>query len=574
MAGLGYAGQAGEARVAAGPFSRLARAQCAALCAMRWRVLTHGLRSTQGLFELGARSVAFLVYAAMGLGLAVGLAVSSYTLASHQNWKLMPVVFWGVFFLWQTVPVALASFQQQFDMSGLLRFPVSFSVFFLLYVVFGLADISTLLGGLCCIGILAGVTLARPELLGWLALALAGFAAFNVLLVRVVLVWIDRWLSQRRTREIVSALFVTVLLSLQLLNPALHGNNANGTQGGAANAAGRKSMAEEMAPWLKPVSTMQQGLPPGLMVLELQTAAEHRPVRALGAAGVLGLYVMAAGALLAVRLRAEYRGESLSEALPQKAQQSAGAGWPLDGAGPIAAVMEKELRTLMRAMPLLYTIGAPVFMVIVLASLFRNHPALPGQPYSLALPLCVAYALLGPAQMIYNNLGAEGSGIQILFLSPTPIQTVLVAKNMFHALVYCGTALLAGILATLFLGRPNDVVLAVTLAWLLYALPANLAVGNVFSLAMPHRMNLSRITRQRGSAASALLSMFIQMLLLVIAAAVIALCLYAGRLWLAVPVFLVLAGAAVFAWLRVLRNADRVANQRRELLIGTLAKVE
>jgi len=36
--------------------------------------------------------------------------------------------------------VALASFQEQFDLAGMLRFPVSFSSFYLLYVVFGLAD--------------------------------------------------------------------------------------------------------------------------------------------------------------------------------------------------------------------------------------------------------------------------------------------------------------------------------------------------------------------------------------------------------------------------------------------------
>ncbi len=561
--------------VVTGPLSRLARGQYAALAAMRWQTMTHSLRSTQGLFELGARSVAFLVYAAMGVGLAVGLGFGAYALVLRGNWTVLPVVFWGVLFLWQSVPVALASFQQQFDMSGLLRFPVSFSAFFLLYVVIGLADISTLLGGLCCVGILVGVTLARANLVGWVVAGLTGFAVFNVLMVRVVLVWMDRWLAKRRSREIVSALFVALLLSVQLLNPALHesGGNGNGETSGAV-AVEQRTMAEEMGPWLDRASAVQQGLPPGLVVAALGAAARHDPARALGAAGALGLYVAAAGMLLAVRLRAEYRGESLSEAVPEKGAQGERETWLLSGGGPIAAVMEKEMHTLMRAMPLLYMIGAPVFMVLVLAGLFRHQSGVLGHPYFLALPLCVAYALLGPAQMIYNNLGAEGTGIQLLFLAPTPVRTVLLAKNIFHAAVYCFTAMLAGVLAIVLLGRPNGVVLAVTVAWLLYAVPANLALGNVFSLVMPHRMNLSRITRQRGSAASALLSMFIQTTLLMIAAAVFALCLYAGRLWLAVPVFLVLAGSAVFVWLRVLSNADDMANRRRELLIGTLASVE
>jgi len=571
MAGIGEAGHAGQW---AGPFNRLARAQYAALTAMRWQVLTHGLRSTEGLFELGARSLSFVVYTVMGLGLGTGLGVMAHSLVSKGSWELLAILVWLVCLLWQMLPVALASFQQQFDMSSLLRFPVSFSAFFLLYVIFGLADISTLMGGLCSFGVLLGVALAGHDLLVWMALGLAGFAAFNILLVRVILVWIDHWLSKRRTREIMSALFVVFLLSLQLLNPALHESRSTRGRDSAAKAAERRTMAHEMEPALSVVSAVQQWLPPGLVVVELEAAAVRKPARALGALSGLGLYVLAAGALLAVRLRGEFRGESLSEVAPQNPARKESVAWLLDGAGPVAAVMEKELYTLLRSMPLLYMIGAPVFMVLVLGGLFRNNAAVPGHPYFLALPLCMAYALLGPAQMIYNNLGAEGAAAQLLFLSPTPIRTVLLAKNLFHSLIYGLTALLAGILGSLLLGRPDDMVLAATVAWLLFSLPANLAVGDVFSLAMPHRLNLGRLMRQRGSAASAMLTMFIQTTLLGVAAAVFALCLYFGRLWMAVPVFLVLAGAAVFAWQRVLHNADVVANRRRDLLMSTLARAE
>ena len=126
------------------------------------------------------------------------------------------------------VPIMLASFQEQFDLGILLRFPVRFGSYYLLYVVFGLADVSTIMGGLCCLGIWVGITLARPELFGWTALGLAVFAAFNILLVRAVFAWIDRWLAQRRTREIVGAIFMLLLMSLQLLNPALHQRRHSG----------------------------------------------------------------------------------------------------------------------------------------------------------------------------------------------------------------------------------------------------------------------------------------------------------------------------------------------------------
>jgi hypothetical protein len=43
-------------------------------------------------------------------------------------------------------------------------------------------------------------------------------------------------------------------------------------------------------------------------------------------------------------------------------------------------------------------------------------------------------------------------------------------------------------------------------------------------------------------------------------------------MWLATPVFLLLAVGAVFVWRRVLDNADAIAYGRRDQLMGTLMK--
>ncbi len=554
------------------PLSRLARAQYAALAQMRWQALRNRMRSSEGVFEFGARAVGYGIYGMMGLGLATVAGLAAYQITAQRMWPLLPALFWMLCLIWQMVPVALASFQEQFDLSVLLRFPLGFSTFFVLNVVFGLLDVSTLLGGLCSIGILTGVTLARPDLFAMTVLGLLGFAAFNVLLARVILAWVDRWLSQRRTREILSAVFVLFLLSLQLLNPALH--EAQDAQDKAREAAAERSLGRRLAPWIRKGYAVQWWLPPGLTAVELTRAAGPHPARAARSLGLLGGYVLLVGGLLAVRLRAEYRGENLGEAPTKKEAAPAHGAWLLDGTGPIAAVMEKELRTVMRSMPLIYSVGAPLFMVIIIGSLFHSNAGGAGTTFALALPLCVGYALLGSSQVIYNNLGGEGAGIQLLFLSPTPIRTVLFAKNLFHAGLFGLVALLAGILASLRLGWPSATLAMATTAWVFFALPANLAVGNLFSLNMPHRMNLGRLGRQHASASSALLSMLVQFTLLGVGAMVFGPCVYFGRLWMAVPIFLLLAAVAFYAWLRVLRNADAMANQRRETLIGTLARAE
>ena len=122
-----------------GLFSQLARAQYGALIHLRWRIFVNGLRSKMGAFEFGARTVSFLVYGLMGIGLAFGAGGIAYGLAADKQWNYMPLVFWFVLATWQIVPVMLASFQEQFNLGTLLRFPVGFSSFYFLYVVFGLS---------------------------------------------------------------------------------------------------------------------------------------------------------------------------------------------------------------------------------------------------------------------------------------------------------------------------------------------------------------------------------------------------------------------------------------------------
>lgn len=573
MADLGPMDASGAAP-GVGPLNRLARAQYRALAAMRARMFINSLRSSEGAFELGARAIAFFIYGLMGLGAGVGAGAAAYVMVLRHDWQLLPVEFWVVCFIWQAVAVALASFQEQYDLGALLRFPVNFGSFYLLFLLFGLIDVSTLMGGLCCLGILIGITLSHPELFGWTVLGLAGFAAFNILLVRAILAWIDRWIARRRSREIMSAIFLLSILCLQLFNPVLREGIQERSESIEAQTAARIGVPRQMRPWVKAGEAVQIWLPPGLTAVTFERAQERKQPAAIEAICILALYVLAAGGLLAVRLRAEYRGENLGESPRSQHEEKREPGWLINGAGPVSAVIEKELHTLMRSMPQLYALVVPMVMVFVIASLFRTSSSALHRPAQLALPVCVAYGLLGFIQLMYNNLGGEGKGIHLLFLFPVPVRTVLLAKNLFHALLFVLVALIAAVLASARLGRPGAIAMATTAGWLVFALPANLAAGNVLSLMMAYRANLGRIGRQSGSQANALLSMLIQTTLLGVGAGVISLCGFFSKLWLAAPVLLALAAVAILAWIEVLRNSDAIAHRRRDALLARLAKAE
>jgi ABC-2 type transport system permease protein len=323
----------------------------------------------------------------------------------------------------------------------------------------------------------------------------------------------------------------------------------------------------------KAADRVQGWLPPGIAANVMQQADRHAAVSAIGSLGALGVYVLGTGGLLALRLRAEYRGENLGEAPTRKKIVTSEGAW-LMGGGPIAAIYEKELSTFKRSMPQLYGLLVPMLMVFVIGNVFRGGFSQSHHNFQLAFPVCVAYGLLGFIQLIYNNLGAEGKGIQLLLLSPTPMRTILLGKNLFHASLFALVALASALLAAARLGTPSVVVTATTVAWLGFALPANLAAGNILSLTMPYRVNLGRLGRQAGSQGNALLSMFIQAVILGVGGAIIGLCKYLGKPMLAVAILAALTLGAGIALVIVLRNSDAIASRRRDSLLAQLAKAD
>lgn len=555
-----------------GLFGRQARRQYGAMAVMRWRIFVNGLRSIHGILDLGATGITWMFYALFGLGAGFGLGVGAYAIADHAHWQRLPILFWIAGVLWLVFPVVAASYQQRSDQGILLRFPVSLGSYFTLYVISGLLDSSTIIGMLCCFGIWLGAVLARPQMALPLALVVAVFAAFNILLLLTVFAWIDRWLAQRKSREILGAVFMVLVLSMQLLNPALYRHRDHGR----VNAIQRREQVQEewarYAPLLKTVDQVQQWFPAGSAARAAQQIGNIRPAPAAAWLGLLGIWTFTAASTLGMRLRKEYRGENLGSAPARTETAGSQRTWTLEGSGARIALIEKELHILRRTMPLLWALAAPLLLVLVFAGIF--HPGALGHSFPYALPLCVAYALLGLTGLLYNNLGNEGAGIQLLFLSPTPIRTVLLAKNLLHGALFILVACAAIALACVRMGAPPAALLAALAAWLLFALPCNLAAGNILSLTMPYRVNPGRIGRAPGSQANALTAMLIQAGTLGVGAAVLSICWSLQRPWLAVPIFLVLAAGAYFVWKLILSNVDAMALQRRDELIELLVKAQ
>jgi ABC-2 type transport system permease protein len=552
---------------------REARTQYAAMARMRWRMFMNGLRSIHGLVDLGVTGIAWMIYSVFGLGLGTGLCAAAYSLASRASWQYLPILFWAISFLWLTFSLLVTSFQERSDLEILLRFPVPFGSYFLLHVISCLMEASTVIGLLCCLGVGLGIAMARPDLYLWTMLGLSVFAVFNLLLVRAFLLWVDRWLAQRKTREILGAVCMALFVGLLVVNSVLNQQRREGSKGHREEESLVREALGEYAPLLNTANLVQQWLPPGLSARSLQQVAEQKLVDGFASLTMLGIWVILAGGALAGRLKAQYRGQNLSWASSRDEAVGRGSGWTL-GSRPFAAIVEKELRSLMRTVPLLWAVSVPLLFVLVIAGVFHHRPSSDMNSFPYAFPLCVAYALLGFTALFYNILGAEGAGIQLLFLSPTPIRTILLAKNLLHSILFFLVGFAAGALSCLRLGVPPLVVLADTGAWLIFALPCNLAAGIIFSLTVPYRINPGRIARPARAQANTLPAMLIQLGVLGIGLLVFWLSWSLKSRWLPVPVFLALAVGASLFWTRILHYSDANANRRRDSLIATMMKAE
>jgi ABC-2 type transport system permease protein len=443
----------GVNRTGGGMLGREARTQYAAVARMHWRMFMNGLRSIHGLLDLGSTGIAWMFYSIFGLGLGIGLYAAAHSIASRASWQYLPILFWAISFLWLMFPVLATSFQERSDLGILLRFPVHFGSYFLLYLISSLMEASTFVGALCCLGVWLGIVLVRPDLYLWTMVGLSVFALFNILLVRAVLAWIDHWLAQRKTREILGAVFMVLIVSLLVINSVFNQKRYEGSKSHKEETAPLREALVKYAPLLKTANQVQQWLPPGLSARSLQQVVERKPEAGFGSLNMLGLWVVLAAGALAGRLKAQYRGQNLSWASSRDKAIGRGGGWTLGGAGPFAAIVEKELRSLMRTVPLLWAVSVQLLLVLVIASVFfHRSPSSDVKSFPYAFPLCVAYALLGFTGLFYNNLGAEGAGIQLLFLSPTPLRTVFLAKNLLHSVLFILVGFAAGVLTCLQLG--------------------------------------------------------------------------------------------------------------------------
>jgi ABC-2 type transport system permease protein len=547
-------------------FSPEIRGQFSAIARVRWQLFLNSMRTIRGRMEIVARVFTFLAFGMGGIvgSIAIGFTAWYFVYSGRVDW--LPVLLWPVFLFWQFVPVMASAFTENVDSSNLLRFPLTFPSYFLIRIAYGSLDPPTLMSSLWLLGMAIGIGWASPLLFVPAAAVLLLFAIFNILLARMLFTWMERWLAQRRAREILGVFFLFMVIGFQFIAPLLR-HFGNRSQPAVSRVAVQALPIERLTP-------------PGLAGEIIAHSLRGEYLLALGWFAVLCAYTLAVLWLLNLRLRQQYRGENLSEAVARTAapmaKQQIRLGWNIPGvSGAVSAVLEKEIHYLSRSGPTLFTLVMPVVVLLI----FRFSPGktdsaggLLGHASDLAFPVGAAYTLLILTNLVYNSFGADAAGIQFYFVSPVRFREILVGKNLTHSLVLVIEMVLVWAGASLLYRPPPwDIVLA-TLTGVFFALVVNLTVGNLLSVYTPKKVDLAALGRQRASQVTALVSLGIQAAVLGLCALAILIARAYHHLWLAAIIFLALAAIALVIYFLALKRIDAIVLQRREAMITELCR--
>lgn len=483
-----------------------------------------------------------------GLWTLVGWMAAVW-LARARSAELGILVSWGLFLVtlyWQMAPVLTASLGASLDLGKLRVYPLPenhlFWAEFLLRLSTGAEMLLVLTG--------VGIGLLRhPGVRGWVPVAaLPLFVCFNAALAAGLRSLLEGWLARPRVREVVALVLVLAAAVPQLFL-------LTGPRRWFESV--RLPEAPIYWPWVSFGRLAADHFGPQDWVLAALWSV---------AAFLFGRWQFG---------RALARDPASMEVAPLGSRRRKEAAGPPSAwisrlaPDPLAAIIEKELRSLVRSprFRLVFLMGFSFGFLIWAPVLYRE-----GKGFSQDYPLVVSiYALLLLAEVIFwNAFGFDRSAAALWFVAPAPFQAVLMGKNLAGMLLVMAetTAVLAvcGLLGARVGGLKIVEVYAVVVVLCLYWFSA----GNLFSLYFARPVDPGRSWGRASVGRFQLLLLLLYPVLgAPVAAAYVARMVFGGD-----AVFYALLGAAALAgavlYRLSLRQASRIGEARRERLLDAL----
>jgi len=547
---------------------------------LRFRIFRNSMRGKSAMGDLLVNILSYFVLTIIVIGPAIGSGIGSFYIIYTHRYPMIAIVFWAIFLIWQFVGINTTTAGPSFDLATLTRFPIRYRDYLLIRLSFGFFDPSTLAGFGCLTGMCIGVGIANKSLLPWTILTAFLFGVCNIFFSRMIYTWLERWLAQRRTRELVTGFIIAASLGFQLVVQLIEKGS------GPEHHHGFSPLVLKAADTFVQINWF---LPPGLATISIEKYHSGLIGISLAAFAALLLYTVSFFLCLHARLHAEYMGENLSEAPTQSRSKSAkitkvsvrlvtSQTQQAEGflSASLKACVIKEFRYLLRSGPKLYALVVPVFMVIVFS--FRNSTLSqselgysPGGHFLFGYGCLYLQLIL--VNMLYNAFGSDASGIQAYLLAPIGMRKVVLSKNIVTATVLAIELILIYLAVVFSSSAPMPDLAASVIIWSIFAFLVNLAIGNVRSITSPKRIDPAQVRRQNVSALSAFISLGVTLATSALGAGILAgSYLISGNFWPAALGMLFLSVLGGVAYALVFKQLDTITADNLETFTRELCK--
>jgi hypothetical protein len=464
------------------------------LAEVRWQILRNSLRVKGKKLELAAQIFAVVLGAVIALALGATLGGVTYVLLAKGKTRIIPMLLEGIFGAWILGPVLIEGTSPSLDFREIARYPISFRLYYLLNLAYGMLDPWALLCLVWLSCIWLGIAAARPDLAAPAALWFLIFAALNLLFNRALFGVLEPVMNSRRGQEALVAGLLIFMMSLQVVTFTVL-------------PRWRKLIRPALE---KAVPFIHHALPAGFVSRGLLGVNRTDSLIALWA--LMGYGLLAALVLWRQSWR-NYQGEVSSEAPRARLAVQMQPAWNLPWLdASTAAIVEKELRYARRDSRVWVSCLGPPLMAFVFTTGYdfmrETAPGL-NVRMSTVYTMLTALLLIGFAQQIYNFFSFDARGFQLWLMAPTNFQRVLVGKNVAVGLLMTGSYAVTTALFVAKGGISFMRFLGVTVGFVFGAL-AMFAVGNVFSVRFPTKFVPGRINSEKPSVVSVLIGLFIQ----------------------------------------------------------------
>src|ERR1700683_2688687 len=311
-----------------------ASTQLLAVAWLRWRIFINstfrrrsgGKRRVVGLIVgILLRLIVWPFMALLVVGPVAGSGYLAWSMIVHNRPQSLLSLLAGIALLWQFVSInglSISAAVSNFDPASLVRYPLRFGRYLVLRTMLGLMTPSTIVGCLALLAAAIGIGIAKPVLALPALIVLAVYALMNIFLTRMIGAWMERWLANRRFREIFGILMAMFAVGVQILNfqrAPLHTHSGQNS-------------------WLLRL-VLGQGAylrwtPPGFAANAILRVSH--PFEALTQFAALLATSALFAAVFAIRLHKQFLGEYLSDGAPSRAPARSVTGVKSPGQQPVA----------------------------------------------------------------------------------------------------------------------------------------------------------------------------------------------------------------------------------------------